>query len=96
MLPRSEREIFGATEQKKRFDADSVRRIPRSAQAGNNCRTRDFPCRKPAKSLHNPPESLSKVNLSAGVVCRLPCEITAGDIGGCALQFWHGRAQRVS
>ncbi len=27
MLPRSEREIFGATEQKKRFDADSARRI---------------------------------------------------------------------
>ncbi len=27
MLPRSEREIFGATEQKKRFDGDSVRRI---------------------------------------------------------------------
>ena len=27
MLPRSEREIFGATEQKKRFDADSGRRI---------------------------------------------------------------------
>ncbi len=27
MLPRSQREVFGATEQKKRFDADSVRRI---------------------------------------------------------------------
>lgn len=33
MLPRSEREVFGATEQKQRFDADSGRRILERAAA---------------------------------------------------------------
>ena len=61
-------------------------RILRSPPAGNSCRTPDIAYRKPAESLHDPLETLSKVNISAGAGGSLPCEITAGDIGGSRLQ----------